>query len=189
MSQTNIQANNCQNRNQNSGKGGRGGDSNSGNGRGNRCIDRGNKSIAKYVFKGKMKDGPIFKLTITETGHRFSQFKKICNALPVFCADKNYGGLDEVLRTGRDKVEDDFMPAYPNANLWSNTHQIKVATIAAGAALIEGTLIGQRITTYQLVDQTISTDANLQKQLSWNTNVIPRTSLKSTPSSLETTSL
>ena len=71
-----------------------------------------------------MKYGPISKLTITETGHKPSQFKKIYDALPVFCADKNYGGLDEVLRTGHDKVEDDFMPAYPNVNLWSNTHQI-----------------------------------------------------------------
>ena len=98
--------------------------------------------IAKCSLERKMKDGPISKLTITETGHRPSQFKKIYNALPVFCADKNYGGLDEVLRTGRDKVEDDFMPAYPNANLWSNTHQIQVATVAAGAALIEGSTTG-----------------------------------------------
>ena len=35
-----------------------------------------------------MKDDPLSKLTITETGHRPSQFKKICDALPVFCADK-----------------------------------------------------------------------------------------------------
>mgnify|MGYP005726485965 CR=1 FL=1 len=108
-----------------------------GSGRGDRHNDRGNKLIAKYSFKGKMKDGPIFELTITETGHRPSQFKKIYDALPVFCADKNYGGLDEVLCTGRDKVEDDFMPAYPNANLWSNTHQIQVATVAAEAPLID----------------------------------------------------
>ena len=42
----------------------------------------------------------------------------------VFCADKNYGGFDEVLCIGRDKVEDDFIPDYLNANLWSITHQI-----------------------------------------------------------------
>ena len=63
-----------------------------------------------------MKDGQISELTITETGHRPSQFKKICDVLPVFCADKNYQSLDEVLRTGRDLVEDDFLPAYLNAN-------------------------------------------------------------------------
>ena len=112
-----------------------------------------------------MKDGPISELTITETGHRPSQFKKIYDALPVFCADKNYGGLNEVLRTGRDKVEDDFMPAYPTAKLWSNTHQIQVATVSAEATLIEGTTTGKRVTTYELVEQTIVTNANLQKQL------------------------
>ena len=80
--------------------------------------------ITKYSFKGKMKDGPISKLTITETGHRPSKFKKLWDTLPVFCTDKNYSGLNEVLCTGRDQVEDNFMPDYPNANLWSCTHQI-----------------------------------------------------------------
>ena len=105
MSQSNTDTNNSHN--QNSGRGGRGRGPPNGSGRGD-CrgdcrtdcrTDRGNKSIAKYSFKGKMKDGPISELTITETGHRPSQFKKIYDALPVFCADKNYGGLDEVLRS------------------------------------------------------------------------------------------
>ena len=94
-----------------------------------------------------MKNSPISELTITETGHRPSHFKKIYDALPVFCADKNYGGLDEVLRTERDKVEDDFMPTYPNANLWSITHQIQVATVAEGATRIVGSTTGKRATT------------------------------------------
>ena len=85
MSQTNTQANNGQNRNQNSGRGGREQGSNSGNGRSDRRNDRGNKSIAKYSFKGKMKDGPISELTITETGHRSSQYKKLWDALPLLC--------------------------------------------------------------------------------------------------------
>ena len=131
MSQTNTHTNNGQNRYQNAGRGGRGRGPN-GSGRGDCRNDRGNKSIAKYSFKGKMKDGPISELTITETEHRPSPFKKLWDALPVFCAYKNYGGLDEVLRTGRDKVEDDFMPDYPDANLWSITHQIQVTTVAAG---------------------------------------------------------
>ena len=46
------------------------------------------KLIAKFSFKGKIKDGPIFELTSTETVHRLSQFKKLYDALPVFCADK-----------------------------------------------------------------------------------------------------
>ena len=112
-----------------------------------------------------MKDIPISKLTITETGQRPSQFKKLWDVLPVFWADKNYGGLDEVLRTGRDKVKDNFMPAYSKANLYSITHQIQVATVCEGAAQIVGSLTGKRVTTYKLVDETVVTNASLQKQL------------------------
>ena len=88
-----------------------------------------------------MKDGPISKLKITKTGHRPSQFKKIRDALPVFCADKNYGGLDEVLRTGRDKVIDDVMLAYPDATWWSTTHHVQIASVDWTACLVEGTNI------------------------------------------------
>ena len=112
-----------------------------------------------------MKEGPISELPITETGHRPSQFKKIYDDLPVFIVDENYGGLDEVLCTGRDKVENDFMPAYPNANLWYNTHQIQVASVQPGVTLVEGTATNERVVTYQTVEQTIVTNANLQKQL------------------------
>ena len=58
-----------------------------------------------------MKDGPIYEPTITETGHRPSQFKRLYDALPVFGANKNYGGLDKVLYTRRDQVKGDFMSA------------------------------------------------------------------------------
>ena len=115
MSQTNTNTNNGQNRNHISGKGDWGHGGLSGSGRGNRRNGRGNNSITKYTFEGKMKDGPISKLTITETGHRPSQFKKISDALPVFYTDKNYQGLNEVLHTRHDLVKEDFMPAYLNA--------------------------------------------------------------------------
>ena len=53
--------------------------------------------IAKYLFEGKMKDGPLFKLTITKGGQRATQYKKIIDALPVFCADKGYKFIDNVI--------------------------------------------------------------------------------------------
>ena len=127
MSQTNTNTNNGQNRN--SGRGGQGRGSPNGNGRDDCSNNRGNKSIAKYSFEGKMKDGLISILTITKTGHQPSQFKKIWNALPVFCADKNYQGLDKVLRIGRYKVKDNFMPAYPNATQWSTTHHVQISRV------------------------------------------------------------
>ena len=91
MSQTNTHTNNDWNRYQNVRRGGRGRGPN-GSGHGNRRNGCRNKSIAKYSIKGKIKDDPISELTITETGYRPTQFKKIYNALPVFCVNKNYGG-------------------------------------------------------------------------------------------------
>ena len=77
MSQTNTNTNNGQNRNENSERGGRGQGGPSGRGPGDRRNNCGNKTIAKYAFEEKMKDGPISKLSITETGHRRTQVKKI----------------------------------------------------------------------------------------------------------------
>ena len=114
MSQINTNTNTNNGHNRNSRRGGRGRGASNDSGRSDRGNDCGNKLITKYSFEEKMKDGPISKLTITETGHRPSQFKKIHDALPVFYADKNYQSLDEVLYTGRNKVQDDFMPAYPD---------------------------------------------------------------------------
>ena len=65
-----------------------------------------------------MKDGPISKLTITKTGHRATQYKKIVDTLLVLCADKNYQGFDDVIWTGTDLEEADFTPIYPNTNQW-----------------------------------------------------------------------
>ena len=87
MYQTNTNTNNGQNQNQISRRGGRDQEAPNGSGRGDHCNNCGNNSIAKYSFEGKMKDDLIYKLTSTKTGHRPSQFKKISDALPVFCAD------------------------------------------------------------------------------------------------------
>ena len=89
MSQTNTNTNNGQNRNQISGRSGSGREGSSDSGRGDHCNGCRNRMIAKYAFEGKMKDGPIYKLLITKTGHRSTQFKKINETLPVLCVDKN----------------------------------------------------------------------------------------------------
>ena len=129
MSQTNTHTNNGQNRYQNTERSGQVQDPNSSSGLGNCRNDCGNKLTAKYSFKGKMKDSPISKLTITETGHRTSQFKKLWDALSVLCADKSYGG---------HQVRGDFMPPNPNITLWFHTHQIQITTVADRAALVVG---------------------------------------------------
>ena len=89
MSQTNTNTNNSSsntNQNQISGRGGRGQGS-GGRDCGGRSNNYGNNSIAKYLFDRKMKDGRIFKLIITKTRHRATQYKNIIDTLPVFCTE------------------------------------------------------------------------------------------------------
>ena len=56
------------------------------------------------------------------------------------------------------------MLPYPNATLWSHTHQIQIATICDRAAQVVGSRI-ERVPTYELVNKTIVTNENLQKKL------------------------
>ena len=62
-----------------------------------------------------MKDSLISKLLITKTGHRPTQYKEITDTLPVLCADKNYQGINDVIRNRIDQVKKDFMPTIPDA--------------------------------------------------------------------------
>ena len=110
-----------------------------------------------------MKNGLISKLTITKTGHRPFQFKKISDTLSVLCVDKNFRGLDEVLRTGRDLVKDDFIPPYPDINLRSTTLHVQIIIVDPDNEVDKDT--GERPLCYQMMEQTHVFDANLQKEL------------------------
>ena len=127
------------------------------------CNGHGNNLIEKYSFEEKMKEGPISKLTITETGHRPTQLKKITDALPVLCADKNFRGLNEVLWTGRDLgVKTDFMPTYPNATQWSTTHHVQVSTVNPFDVPAAD---GSRPVHFEIMEQTHIFDGSFQKEL------------------------
>ena len=65
----------------------------------------------------------ISKLTITETKHWATQYKKIVDTLPVpvLCTDKNYQGINDVLCNGINLIKADFTPTCPDTNRWSNT--------------------------------------------------------------------
>ena len=110
-----------------------------------------------------MKDGLISKLLITETGHRPTQFKKITDTLPVLYTDKNFWGFNEDLLTGRDLVETDCMPIYPDATQLSNTHQMEIQTVNPTANVVPNTGLRPPITI--VVQKSHVFDANLQKWL------------------------
>ena len=86
-----------------------------------------------------MKDGCIPKMTITETGHRATQYKKIIDTLLVLCADKNYRYIDDALCTWINLDKADFAPSYPNPAQCSNTHDVEIKTVHQLAAPIIGT--------------------------------------------------
>ena len=129
MSQTNTSTNNGQNQSQISGRGGWGQGGPSGSGRDDRRNGRGNNSIAKYLFEGKMKDGPISKLITIKSGYQPIQYKKIVDTPPVLCTDKNYQVINDVVWNRINLVEADFTLIYPDANRWSNTNHLKIRTV------------------------------------------------------------
>ena len=69
-----------------------------------------------------MKDGCLSKITITESTHQAIQFKKITDALPVFCTDKGYRYINNVRCANTELLEVAFLPPYPDAAQWSNAY-------------------------------------------------------------------
>ena len=165
MSQTNTNTNTGAgntNHNHNAGRGGRGQGGSGGRGRGGRGNNRG-KTVAKYSFEEKMKVGPLSKLTLTESGQRATQYKKIIGALPVFCADKGYKFIDDVIQTGTKRLRTAFVPTYPDTGQWSNTYHVEVVTVDPAAQPDANT--GLRQLVIEVHEKTHIFNPNLQKQL------------------------
>ena len=110
-----------------------------------------------------MKDGCISKLTIAETGHQATRYKKIVDTLPVLCGDKNYRCIDDILCTWIDLDKADFTPPYPDANRWSNTYNVEIKTVNPLGTPDPGT--NERPPIIVVSTQTQIFDANLQKWL------------------------
>ena len=132
MSQTNTNTNTGvgnTNRSHNARRGGQDQGGFGGQSRGGRRNNRGKNAVSRYSFGGKMKDGPLSKLTITESGQQATQYKKTIDALLVFCADKGYEFIDDVIPTNTELLGAAFLPTYPNATLWSSTYHVQVDVV------------------------------------------------------------
>ena len=110
-----------------------------------------------------MKDGPLSKLTITEGEQRATQYKKILDALPVFCADKGYKYIDDVIRTNVEKTLAKFTPTYPAASQWSSTYHVEVLTLDPNATPDPTTK--KRPTVVKVQERTNVHNPDLQKKL------------------------
>ena len=50
-------------------------------------------------------------------------------SLPVFCADKGYKFIEDIIRTKTEKLQSAFAPTYPDATRWSYTYHVEVTTV------------------------------------------------------------
>ena len=108
-----------------------------------------------------MKEGTLFKLTITKGRQRTTQYKKIIDALPVLCADKGFRYVREIICTEMELVESTFVPSYPDATKWSLDHEVYVEVVDKNQPPVKGLHQTMSI----LTKKTIITNSNLQKQL------------------------
>ena len=164
MSQTNTNTNtgaSNTNHNHNAGRGGRGRGGSGGRGRGG-CGNDCGMTVAKYSFEGKMKDGPLSKLTITKSGQQATQYKKILDALPVLAADKVYKYIDDIIRTDIEKTISDFTPTYPLASQLWDTYYVEITTVDPNSALDAN---GALVPIQEVQKSTNIHDPNLQKEL------------------------
>ena len=114
------------------------------------------------MFEGKIKDGCISKLTITENEHQATQYKKIIDILPVLCTNKNYRFIDDVLCTWTNVIEADFTPPYPDSDLWSNSYDVEIKTVDRLVVPLGNSKLPPII---RLEQKTHVFNANLQKQI------------------------
>ena len=101
------------------GRGGRGGrwnnsrssGQNNGGGRGRRNQ---HDLTKKSSHNGAIQSGCLKGLTISSDGNRSTQYKILKDALPVYCAEKLYPGVGEIVRNMEDWKEDTFYPTPPD---------------------------------------------------------------------------
>ena len=76
-----------------------------------------------------MKDGPLSKLTITKGRQQATQYKKIIDALLVFCADKGYRFINDIIPTNTKLLKAAFLLTYPDATRCSSSYHVQVEIV------------------------------------------------------------
>ena len=130
-----------------------------------------------------MKHGPTSKLTITKTRHRPSRFKKISHALSVLCADKitKASMRSSILDLTKSKLTSCRIIRMPTGGLPHTTCKLALSTQKPMQ-----NLMGHGRSFSKPWNRLTSKTQISRRSYYWNTNVVPRTSPNSTPSSLQT---
>ena len=82
-----------------------------------------------------MKDGCLSKLTITESANIAIQYKKITNALLIYCVDKGYQYINNIICANTELLVAAYLLVYLNAVLWSNKYNVQIKTVDLTVAL------------------------------------------------------
>ena len=87
----------------------------------------------------------------------------IVDALPVFCADKNYRYINDIICTGTKLLEAAFLPTYPDTTQWSCTYHVNIDIVEPTATVNAQTSV--RLVTSTMVEKTHIFGTSPQKQL------------------------
>ena len=105
-----------------SGRGGRGGRGRSSNtGRGGGRSNGGGRGAGnqrnltkKSSHSGQVQSGCMKGIVVSSDGNRATQYKALKDAVPVFCAEKNYSAVGEIVHDMEDWDVSTFYPAAPD---------------------------------------------------------------------------
>ena len=122
-----------------------------------------NNSITNCSFERKLKNGCLSKLTITKSGYQATQLKKIINALPGFCKDKNYKYSGYIISTNTELKKAHFLPVYSVRTERSPTHHVNLGSIEPTIGLDVPFIVSPTCT--KMVEKSSIFNPNLVKQV------------------------
>ena len=103
-----------------------------------------------------MKEGCLSKLTITESTHQAIQYNKVIDALSVFCIDKVYQLLNNIICTNTELIKAAFLPPYLNSTRWSNTYHVQINTINPNVVVANGA--------HPIISEMVEKDSRFQRK-------------------------
>ena len=122
-----------------------------------------NNSIANYSFEGKLIDSCHFNLTVTTSRYWLTQLKKILDAIPSLCWDKNYKYTNDIISTNTKPTQSYFLSAYPVRTQQLSTHHVNLRSVDPIIGL--DTPSGFRLIDIEMVENPPIFNPNLQEQV------------------------
>ena len=122
--------------------GGKGGNTSYRKKTGTKPDNNNNNTNNKNAFRGQLQSGVLKNVIISEnTNKRPMQFRKMHLALPTFCAEQKFSGLDEIVRKMEDWDESTFYTERPSVTEWAEEMNVKVADDENGKPIMRKRMV------------------------------------------------